>query len=234
MRVESLTSAGTHLILKGLPTIRPGGGAEQAAQKTIGEAPPIMLTLEQIGQLALLFKPSGLVGRLRKRLNYLKNKKCVVVPAQGTVACVDDNDVVYLGVDFLVKQLADRKKGEETLAGVLAHEWGHSCALKPDREEIQTLNWNQIFELRRAHETLADEISGRLLYMMGYTPEGIVQFLTAKKGETHNLKYHAPELRGQVIRYGFESEKRKAQLARQLFPKSTYENQYRSFLLDIA
>ncbi len=241
MRIDPLSSGGVGLALKGLPRISSGGAAEVASNKSLGETPPIILSLDQIGELAPLFGETGFLGRLRKRLNYLKNKKCVLVPADGTTACVDDNDVVYVGVGFLKKYLIDKDgkdekgkdHGEEVIAGVLAHEWGHSCAMKPRRDEIQKLNWNQIFELRRAHETLADEISGRLLFMMGYTPQGIKTFL-ARKGDTHNLKYHTPEIRAQVIQYGFEAEKRKAKLARQLFPNSTYDNQYNSILLDIA
>lgn len=241
MRIDPLSSGGVGLTLKGLPRIGSGGTTEVASSKSLGETPPVVLSLDQIGSLATLFGPTGFLGRLRKRLNYLKNKKCVLVPADGTTACVDDNDVVYVGVGFLKKYLIDgdgkdekgEDHGEEIIAGVLAHEWGHACALKPERKDIQKLNWNQIFELRRAHETLADETSGRLLYLMGYTPKGITDFLMRKK-DTHNLKYHAPEIRAQVIRYGFEAEKRKGVLARQLFPNSTYDNQYHSILLDIA
>lgn len=229
MRIESVVSGGTQLILKS-PVVTAGSAdAGQAARKTIGEAPPVVLNLREIGELANLFAPSGLVGRLRKRLNHLKNKKCIVVPAKGGTVCVDDRDMVYLGVDFLQRFLDE----PETIAGALAHEWGHSCALKPTEDDIERLTWNQIFELRRAHETLADEICGRLLYMMGYSPEGIIRFLSEGR-DTHSLKYHAPEIREQVIRYGFASEKRKADLARNLFPGSTYKNEYHTILLDIA
>ncbi|MDO8519171.1 MAG: hypothetical protein Q7T11_03290 [Deltaproteobacteria bacterium] len=228
MRVESLVSTGTHLILRP-PVVQGGGGVDSAATKSLGETPPVVLELSQIGALAALFGKTGFITRLKRRLNYLKNKKCTIVPAQGGNACVDDEDVVYVGVDFIKAYL----KEPETIAGVLAHEWGHACALRPQKDSIQKLNWNQIFELRRAHETLADEISGRLLYMLGYTSDGLVRFLTRGK-ETHNLKYHAPEIRAQVVRYGFEAEKRKAALAKQLFPGTTYKTQYHSHLLDIA
>lgn len=228
MRVESLTSTGTHLVLSS-PTIRGGGSVRGTEQKTLGETPPVKLDLKQIGALSAMFGKTGLVSRLKKRLNYLKNKKCVVVPANGTTACVDDEDVVYLGVDFLKKYRGE----EETIAGVMAHEWGHACAMKPDRDSLQKLNWNRIFELRRAHETLADEIAGRLLFLLGYTAKGLVRFLM-EGGETHNLKYHVPEIRARVVRYGFEAEKRKASLARQIFSGSTYKSKYHSFLLDIA
>lgn len=229
MKIDALTSAGTHLILKGVPTVGAGQTTEGQRVKTLGESPPVVLDLKQIGTLAALFKSSGLVTRLRKRLNYLKKKNCKVVPAKGTTVCVDDKDVVYLGVDFLQKY----KNDAETLAGVLAHEWGHACALKPNLDDLQQLSWNQIFELRRAHETLADETSGRLLFMMGFSPEGLIGFLNKGK-DTHNLKYHHPKVRARVIRHGYEAEKKKAQLAKQLFPKSSYKNEYQSILLDIA
>lgn len=230
MRIDSLTSsASNQLILKGAPLIREGGQTQQAGQKTLGETPPIPLSLKQIGDLASMFAPTGVIGRLKKRLNYLKNKKCKVIPAKGTVACVDDEDTVYLGIEFL-EQFKD---DPETLAGVLAHEWGHACAVKPDKEGLQKLNWNEIFELRRAHETLADEICGRLLYLLGYSTKGITKFLTRGK-ETHNLKYHRPEIRARVVEYGFAAEQRKGQLARDMFGQSQYDNHYSSILLDIA
>lgn len=227
MRIESTRSSGSHLILD-RPIIGSQGGVTGQQRKTMGEMPPIVLDLKDLPQhLARVFGPTGLIERLRRRLNHLKRKKCTVVPAKGTTACVDDKDVVYLGVDFLEGHLTD----EETLAGIMAHEWGHACALRPGQDNLQSLNWNQIFELRRAHETLADEISGRLLCLMGYKTDGLVDFLT-KGRDTHNLKYHHPEVRAQVIRYGFEAEKRKKKLAQQLFKGG--KNDYDSILLDIA
>ncbi|OGQ08515.1 MAG: hypothetical protein A3G32_09520 [Deltaproteobacteria bacterium RIFCSPLOWO2_12_FULL_40_28] len=228
MKVNSLTSTASHLILN-RPTIPVRGGEGREAPKTIGETPPILVDPSTLGNLAIAFGPTGLITRLKKRLNYLRRKKCRVVPAKGTTACVDDNDVVYLGVDFVANYLDEA----ETIAGVMAHEWGHACALKPRKDDLQKLSWDHIFALRRAHETLADEISGRLLCIMGYTPNGLIKFLT-RGGKTHNLKYHNPEIRARVVQYGFECEKRKAALSRKLFDKSVYPNQYSSILLDIV
>lgn len=229
MRVDSLTTTNSHLILQ-RPVIRERGGEGVEARKALGEAPPIVLDPSELPpHLAQLYGPTGVIERLSRRLNYLKRKQCVVKPAKGKTACVDDRDVVYLGIGLLEDYADDL----ETIAGVMAHEWGHACALKPDMEQLQELNWNQIFDLRRAHETLADETSGRLLYLMGYQPDGLIQFL--KKGrDTHNLKYHHPDIREQVIRYGFSSERRKGELSRQLFDKSSYGNDYSSFLLNIV
>lgn len=229
MKIPGITSGGAGGISKGSPIIQSGSSGQVEGRKSLGETPPIKLDINDIGRLAVHFASGGIIDRLKKRLNYLKNKKCRVVPAKGTTACIDDKDLVYLGVEFLSQYEGD----PETLAGVMAHEWGHSCAHKPTSEEIQELNWDEIFEMRRAHETLADEISGRLLFLMGYSPEGIINFLNKGKA-THNLKYHSADVRSQIVRYGFESEKRKADLARQLFPNSMYENNYSSSLLDIV
>lgn len=229
MRVESTNLTSSQLLLKSRPVDSGAQGVDQVGKKTLGETPPVLLSLSEIGNLASLFAASGMIGRLRKKLNYLKKKKCKVVPAKGTIACVDDEDTVFLGVDFLEKYQDD----EETLAGVLAHEWGHACALKPNDEELQKMSWNQIFETRKSHEVLADEISGRLLYMMGYTTKGITRFLSRQK-DTHNLKYHDNKTRIKIIEGGFNAEKNKGRLARELFKKNSYKNEYDSVLLDIA
>lgn len=198
-------------------------------RKTIGEAPPVRLSLNQIGQLASLFAPRGMVGRLEKKLNYLLKKKCKVVPAKGTVACIDEDDIVYLGIDFLSQYQDD----EETIAGVLCHEWGHSCAERPTPEELEDLNWDEIFELRRAHETLADEKSGRLLSRLGYTPRGIINFLMKGK-ETHNHKYHPKKTRAKIVALGFQKEEKNKSFIRKIFNRPGYKNEYDSILLDIS
>lgn len=227
MRVEGSNSALTNL--RNAPKVgsrQTTGGTP--ARKSLGEAPPIRLDMSQLGSLAALFARGGLVSRLKRKLNRLKGKKCEVVPAKGTIACVDSHDVVYLGVDFL----AEHADQEDVIAGVLAHEWGHSCADRPGEDNIQGLNWNEIFELRRAHEVLADELSGRLLALMGYRPDGLVNFLLKNDRGTHSLKYHSPKVRAEIIRRGHQDELRKMRLARDLFPKSLYFNDHTSRLIE--
>lgn len=185
--------------------------------------------MDQLGSLAGLFARGGLVSRLKRKLNRLKGKKCEVVPAKGTIACVDHDDTVYLGVEFL----AAYHDQEDVIAGVLAHEWGHTCAEdRPGGDDIQHLNWNEIFELRRAHEVLADEISGRLLALMGYKSDGLVNFLLGSDRGTHNLKYHSPKVRAEIIRRGHHDETRKMRLARDIFGKSQYYNDHTSRLIE--
>ncbi len=93
MKIGALISAGSQLILGRPTTVIPGSadGAKQA--KSLGEAPPVRLNPSEIGRLATYFAQGGLIDRLKKRLNLLKNKKCVVVPADNW--CYDANRFVY-------------------------------------------------------------------------------------------------------------------------------------------
>lgn len=226
MRIEGSNSALTNL--RNAPKVGSGQVTGKTQPKSLGETPPIRLDMSQLGPLAALFARGGLVSRLKRKLNRLKGKKCEVVPAKGTIACVDGSDTVYLGVDFLAEYFDQ----EDVVAGVLAHEWGHTCADRPKEGEIQHLNWNEIFELRRAHEVLADEISGRLLALMGHKPDGLIRFLLESDRGTHNLKYHSPKVRAEIIRHGHHDETRKMQLARDLFSKSHYFNDHTSRLIE--
>lgn len=228
IRIDNSGSLLTNL--KNAPKI-PSGASGEATQssKTIGETPPKLVPLSYLGSLAGLFGKGGTISKLKRRLNRLKKKNNRVAPAIGTIACVDDDDLVYLGVEFL-QEYHDQ---EDILAGVMAHEWGHSCAVKPKKEELQKMNWNELFAMRRSHEVLADEISGRLLALMGYDPENFVEFLKKTTKGTHNLKYHDSQTRAQIVLNGYHDEKRKMSLAKDLFPGSVgYKNDYHSKLID--
>jgi hypothetical protein len=227
MRIEGSNSTLTNL--RNAPKVTSGSSGEASqAPKSIGETPPRIVSLADIGSLAGLFAKGGVVSKLKRKLNKLKRKKCKVTPAKGTIACIDEDDLVYLGVEFLEEFQDD----EEVLAGVMAHEWGHSCAEKPKKQEIERLNWDEIFALRRSHEVLADELSGRLLAVMGYKPDGLINFLMRGKKRTHNLKYHEQEVRKQIILKGYHEEGQKIRLANELFPAESYRNDYHSILID--
>ena len=231
MRIETTSSALTNL--RNAPRVTESGPQGDVQQnKSIGETPPKLVPQSELGRLAALFARGGKISRLQRRLNKLKNKKCKIAAAKGTIACIDDNDLVYVGVDFLSEIFADgNEDGEAILAGVLSHEWGHACAERPKSEAVQQMNWNEIFAERRAHEVFADEMSGKLLALMGYSIEPLVKFLTSQK-DTHNLKYHDQATRVEIMRKGFAEEKRKQTLAQDLFKTSTYQNNYTSTLID--
>lgn len=225
MKIENTSSA--LINLQNVPKISSRSTQAAEARKTLGETPPVKVPMDQLGSLAGLFARAGFVTRLARKLNRLKHKKCRVTPAKGTIACVDSDDLVYLGVDFL-RAYQDR---EDVVAGVMAHEWGHACADRPDPDEVDQMNWNDIFALRREHETLADDISGRLLALLGYSPDGLIAFLTNGK-DTHNLKYHSKKTRSEIIRQAYEDETRKIALAKEMFRSSLYANDHTSRLID--
>lgn len=226
MRIEGSSSA--LINLRNAPKVSGGQAKPTDTVKNFGETPPIAMSLGEIGELASLFAPGGIVAKLKRRLNKLKGKKCKVIPAKGTIACVDSTDLVYMGVDFL-REYQDQ---EEVIAGVMAHEWGHTCTDRPKSKDLNPLNWNEIFELRRAHETLADEISGRMLALMGFRPERLITFLKKDTGHTHNHKYHDTDTRARIILMGYRDETRKIHLANEMFPKKSYSNDYHSVLID--
>lgn len=214
------------------PTIDPSVGSPlpTTANKSLGDIIPVRLNLSQASYLAAAFGQAGKIRRLQDRLNYLKNKKCKVVPAKGTIACIDDEDIVYLGIEFLREHLDD----DDVLAGVLAHEWGHACAKKPNQADLNRMTWDQIFKLRKEHENLADYTAGRLLALLGLKPDGIIDFLNQvqKGGET--AKYHAPDTRAKIILAGYQREKELGGLATSLFPRQVYANHYHARLIDIV
>jgi hypothetical protein len=193
--------------------------------KKWGESPPVRLSPSQAGALAALFAEDGKLNRLRKRLNTIRPKPVSIHPALGTIACIDDQLNIYVGLEFLAQNMDN----DAVLAGVLAHEWGHACAEAPTSGELAAMSWEQIFELRRAHETLADEIAGRLLFHLGLPCEPLIDFIT-QATQTPSHHYHAPDLRGRIIQFGFRDEEKKSALARQMFSGTGYQSPFVSKL----
>ncbi len=196
-----------------LPRVTWGGGGSTApvSSKHFGEAIPDIADIRNNPVLMNLFSRLGMLYRLQKKLNVLSRKNARIVPAKKTIACAlrgceetDGQDVVFAGVEFL----EDHQHEEATVAGVVAHEYGHLLSdwnkgLNPD-----DFSWEEIFEMRKEEEAAADGYAGKMLYQMGYKPEGMIQFLNKiQKKECH--KYHSPATREAIIRRAFEDTRRK-------------------------
>lgn len=232
-RIEGTNSALTNL--RNAPKVNSGGPTQEGSpNKSIGETPPTILPLDKAGPIIQgLFSQGGPISKLLRKLNHLKKdklkKKLRATPALGTIACVDDDGLIYLGKEFLEKY----HDQEDVLAGVMGHETGHACAVKPKQEDLNEMNWNELFAERKSHEVLADEISGRLLAMMDYPLENFLHFLTETTKGTHNLKYHDSQVRAQIVKNGYQAEKRKKDFAKDLFPgDSNFKNHYQYKLID--
>jgi hypothetical protein len=186
-------------------------------RKILGDPKPEEVDLDSIPQeIAALFAQSGTLQKIRKKLEGITKKKAKRLAAtRGRVACVDEDDVVYVGVDFLEKF----KNEEDLLAGIMAHEWGHMVSQLPSEDTVSKMSYEEMLELRRDEEAGADAFSGRMLYLMGYSVDDMVQFLkNLEKIEKKIIskKYHPTEIREAILKEAFAAQKRSEDTARKL------------------
>jgi hypothetical protein len=187
-----------------------GGEAGPVSGKHFGEPIPQIVDISRNPDLIALFSRVGMLPRIQNKLNVLSRKRGRIVPAKGTVAsalngCEETGfeDVVFAGVDFL----KEYKGEEETVAGVLSHEWGHLVRDYKKDLDADDFHWEEIFEIRKDEEAAADAYSGKMLFLMGYSPEGMIKFLKkVQKKECH--KYHSPATRAAIIRTAYEAARR--------------------------
>jgi len=186
-------------------------------RKILGDPKPAEVDLDSIPpEIAALFAQSGTLQKIRKKLEGITKKKAKRLAAtRGRVACVDEDDVVYVGVDFLEKF----KNEEDLLAGIMAHEWGHMVSQLPSEDTVSKMSYEEMLELRRDEEAGADAFSGRMLYLMGYSVDDMVQFLkNLEKIEKKIIskKYHPTEIREAILKEAFAAQKRSEDTARKL------------------
>jgi len=186
-------------------------------RKLLGDPKPEELDLDKIPpELAALFAEKGTLQKIRKKLEGVTKKKAKRLAAtKGRVACVDEDDVVYVGVDFLEKY----KDKEALLAGVMAHEWGHMLSELPSEEELDKMSYEQLMALRREEEAGADALAGKALYIMGYSAEDMIEFLKSLESIVKKIKskkYHPVEIREAILREAFKLQKRNTETARKI------------------
>lgn len=186
-------------------------------RKLLGDPKPEELDLDEIPpEIAALFAESGKLQKIRKRLEQITKKHAKRLAAtKGRTACVDEDDIVYVGVDFLEKY----KDKDDLLAGILAHEWGHMVSPLPPEEELEGKSYDQLMAIRREDEANADGFAGRMLFLMGYSVDDMVEFLTnLEKIEKKIIskKYHPAEIREAILKASFAAQKKSEETARKL------------------
>lgn len=192
---------------------------ETAIRKMLGEPLPRVVDPATLPpEIANLFAQFGVLRRLQRKLSTL-SRRCggAVVPAKGTIACVDDDDNIYMGVEFLESHKSD----EDLLAGIMAHEWGHIVSDLPRNQDWSHCSWDDLFAIRREEESYADAYAGRMLYRMGYAVTRFATFLEELRKFENRLqthKYHNPQLRAEIVRQAFAAEMRASDSAHKLFP----------------
>lgn len=199
-----------------------GGAMANATEikKLLGEPIPQLVDPDTLApEIAKFFAPGGLLERLRKKLSLFSRKKGgKFLPARGTIASVDEDDNLYVGVDFL-EQFGD---DEELVAGIVSHEWGHMMSDLPKNVNWSHLNWDELHALRRDEEGDADGFAGRAMFLLGCSIEPMINFLEHidKKKKEKKLpchKYHNHATRAAILRESYEAEKRAMETARRLF-----------------
>lgn len=198
----------------GIPT-----PTETAIRKMLGEPLPKILDPASLPpEIAQHFANYGVLRRIQRKLSMLSRRPGgAVVPAKGTIACVDGEDNIYMGVEFLESHQGE----EDLLAGIMAHEWGHIVSDLPRDANWSHMSWDELYAMRREEESFADAYAGRMLYKMGYAVTrfaGFLEDLRKFESRLQSHKYYDPALRAEIVRQAFAAEMRTADSSRKLFP----------------
>lgn len=195
-------------------------GNSDRIRKMLGEPIPQLVDPKELPpEIAAHFAAGGLLERLRRKLALISRKKGgKILPAKNTIASVDEEDNLYVGVDFLEQFGED----EGLVAGILAHEWGHMLSDLPKGVDWSHLTWDQLHALRRDEEGDADGFAGRALFLLGYNPEAMIAFLARndRKRKEKKLpchKYHNHATRAAIIRESYAAQRRSMEVAKKLF-----------------
>lgn len=208
------------------------GGAMRNAneiKKILGEPIPKLADPKAVSpKVMAMFASGGLLERLRKKLARIARRKGgKILPAHNTIASVDEEDNLYVGVEFL-EQFGD---DEELIAGILAHEWGHMKSDLPKGVDWSHLKWDELHAMRRDEEAGADGFAGRALFLMNYKPEAMMKFLkmldteTKKKNEKKkeklpSHKYHNIATRLAILKAAWIAQKQANADAKLIFEQN--------------
>jgi hypothetical protein len=169
----------------------------------------------------------GAIQKARRKLKLLSGRDAKVVLARNTVGAADNKGLFYLGVEFL----REHAHNDSLLSAVMAHEWGHLISNMAKHGNLDHLSWEEIFQLRREEEAAADVFCGRMLAMMGYSPEAIIQFLLKAEKGSPTVKYYAAPIRGAIIEEAHRRHSARTDVTRKIFTKRAYPNPYTSKII---
>lgn len=210
---------------------------EAVQQKSFGEKPPERADISNDPFLEHLFSERGLVGWLGQKIVLASKHPGEIVPAHDITAMAmphlpgkQDGNLVFLGTEFACEKCND----PDLLAGVLCHEWGHLtsdflCGLSPNG-----MNWEEVHALRKEEEAYADAYAGRLLYLIGHKPEGLIRHFLARSPEQESAKYHDVATREAIIWEAWEAQQRAQQTAAKLLHGPDEKSQLTARIIAIA
>lgn len=212
------------------------GSPEAELRKLLGEPVPKAVDPKNLPrELQALFATYGMLQKIKKKLEWIsKRKGGKIIPAENTIACIDGDDNLYMGVDFLL----DNKNDEDLIAGIMSHEWGHLQSELTPGMDLSHLSWDDMHAVRREEEANADAFAGRSLYQMGYEVDQMIAFLenfTKIDKSVATQKYHSPQVRTEILRQAYAAQKRAMEQLNKMFGKSMgFINPVTSRLIAIA
>lgn len=137
-----------------------------------------------------------------------------LVLAEGTIAMIDGEGLIYVGREFLLVH-ADAL---DLQVGVLAHEVGHRPKRWQAYRDQSPLSREEREQLCRTEETRADYFAGRALAELGFRTEPLIAFLREVQTQPHP-EYFSADLRAEVIREGFLDGRRQSRSRKAFFPE---------------
>lgn len=191
----------------------PESVGEQVTDNLFGKKKPRVLDPDDPDTAALMAR----LHAFRKKLAGLAGDKdgdYDLTLAEGTIAMIDEDGLIYVGKQFLL----DNSSQVDLQVGVLAHEIGHRPKRWREYRQSAPVSQEETEDLCRLEETRADYFAGYALAQLGLQCEPLCRFLAEIEDEPHPEYFPAP-LRAVTIRDGFEHGQRRAANLQKFFPE---------------
>jgi len=134
--------------------------------------------------------------------------------AEGTIASIDKEGLIYVGKTFLLTW----SEALDVQVGVLAHEIGHRPRRWAEYHALQPQSRDEVEDLCRLEETRADYFAGYALAQLGRPCQPLCDFLAHIQQHPHP-EYFSAELRARTIQEAHDSGRRQKQNVRKFFPE---------------
>jgi hypothetical protein len=177
-----------------------------------GTKPPILDPAQFPGLMAQI----ALLKKYRRKIASMAGDdedEYPMVLADGTIAMIDSEGRIYMGVSFLETQGGS----PGTLVGVLAHEIGH----RPKRWDAyrieRELTQGELQAICREEEAKADAFAGMALAEMNLSPDPLIEFLHVIQDKPHP-EYFPANVRAEIIRDAHTARAFRASFRRKMFP----------------
>jgi hypothetical protein len=198
------------------PTARPGeivSVGRQVQQVLFGATKPPILDPAQFPMLAAQI---AVLKRYRKKIVTMagdEEDEYPMVLADGTIAMIDADGRIYMGVSFLTSE----GDSPGTLVGVLAHEIGHRPKRWSSYRIERELSREEMEAICREEEARADAFAGMALAEMNLPPDPMIEFLAQIEEKPHP-EYFPAKIRGEIIREAHAARSFRARFRKKMFP----------------